>query len=65
MTGPHGGETTITPGGLRRVNVSLDEYTLRRLDAEVKLLRQNGDDGANRSEVIRRLARKTPLRNNP
>lgn len=65
MTGPHGGETTVTPGGLRRVNVSLDEYTLRRLDAEVTLLRQSGHDGASRSEVIRRLARENSLRNNP
>lgn len=63
MTGPRGGETCHTAGGLRRVNISLDEVSIKAIDAEVKVLRQRGRTSASRSEVIRRLAnslRKTP-----
>jgi Arc/MetJ-type ribon-helix-helix transcriptional regulator len=52
MTGPHGGKTTVTPGGLRRVTLSLDEVTIRRIETEVELGR-----ASSRSEVVRRLAR--------
>lgn len=61
MTGPRGGETTTTEGGLIRTTVSLDEVTLRRLDAEVRILRQGGAAQVSRSAVIRRLARNLPL----
>lgn len=52
MTGPHGGKTTITPGGLRRVTLSLDELTIRRIEAEVEVGR-----ASSRSDAVRRLAR--------
>ena len=62
MTGPRGGETTTTAGGLTRTTVTLDEVTLRKIDAEVEILRQKGTAQASRSEVIRRLARKLPAK---
>jgi hypothetical protein len=57
VTGPHGGKTTVTPGGLRRVNLSLDQQTLRRLDYEVELLQKAGRQTASRSDVVRQLAK--------
>jgi Arc/MetJ-type ribon-helix-helix transcriptional regulator len=55
VTGPHGGKTTITPGGLRRVTLSLDELTIRRIEAEVEVGR-----ATSRSDAVRRLARQLP-----
>jgi Arc/MetJ-type ribon-helix-helix transcriptional regulator len=53
MTGPRGGKTTVTPGGLRRVTLSLDEVTIQRIEDEVAAGR-----GRSCSEVVRALARR-------
>lgn len=63
MTAPRGGRTTVTPGDLRRTTVIFDEYTIKRLDAEVELLQQRGRGHASRSWILRKLVRehlKTP-----
>lgn len=50
-SGPHGGTTTITPSGLRRVVVTLDPDTIARLDNLAAILKTT------RSGLIRRMAR--------
>lgn len=55
MTGPHGGKTTITPGRLRRKMLSLDEATIRRIEAEIEAGRSRSA-----SELVRNLVRRLP-----
>jgi hypothetical protein len=62
VTGPRGG-ATCTPGGLRKVTVTLDEVSIKALDAEVAIRQRAGQATASRSDVIRRLAKS--LRNAP
>ena len=57
MTGPQGGKTTVTAGGYRRVQLMLDEATIRALDAEVNIARRQGVE-ASRSKILRRLVRR-------
>lgn len=57
MTGPRGGTTTFTPGGLYKATVTFREGDLARIDSERARLAAAGQQ-ASRAEVLRQLVQR-------